>query len=196
MADYMRGIDVGIDNNIPHHEIVRKIYLCYPTHVFHSNEELQYEIFNQISSKFCIPFSSIHVVGSAKIGQSIYKSSMFSPGDSDLDIAIISNELFIRYSEIVFYKTKGFQDIRDFPQDRENNRSKFAQYKNCISKGIFRPDLMPYCPEKEDWFSFFNKLSQNYRCLFKSINAGIYQSQCFFEIKQSDIIEKYREGVI
>ncbi len=55
---------------------------------------------------------------------------------------------------------------------------------------------MPYCPEKEDWFSFFNKLSQNYRCLFKSINAGIYQSQCFFEIKQSDLIEKYREGVI
>lgn len=195
---YNTGIEEDINNHKPHLLIARKIFLCYPTNAFSGKEDIKFEIFNAISEHFNIPITSIQVAGSAKTGYSYFKAKNFAYGESDLDIAIISMELFSRYTEIVYSITKGFSDLSQYPVKKD--RDYLKEYLGYLGKGIFRPDLMPISKEKERWFGFFNRLSGSHVRLFKGINAGIYASQFFYESKQIDSITRYvtlkREGLI
>ncbi|WP_313184182.1 hypothetical protein [Sphingobacterium siyangense] len=183
--NHIESIDKGLREKKPHNEIIRKVYLTYPTNAFIGNEEQQYEILDEISQYFDIPINHIQVCGSSKVGRSFHKKSSFQPKVSDLDIAIIDPILFIKYCEIVYKTTNGFQDYSKF------KRGDFPSYTEYVSKGIFRPDLMPTCSDRVAWFKFFNTLSLKHDNYFKSINAGIYQSQAFFEYKQIKNIKNY-----
>jgi hypothetical protein len=186
--NHIDSIEKSLKDRLSHTEIVRKIYLTYPTSALVEKEEKQYEILNEISQHFIIPINHVQVCGSSKVGQSFHKTSTFTPKVSDLDVAIIDPNLFLKYSELVFDITKGFQDNTKFTTSKGNNYSSYTEY---ISRGIFRPDFMPSCPERANWFSFFNKLSLKHNDYFKSINAGIYSSQLFFEYKQSSNIRDF-----
>lgn len=187
--NHVLSIERGIDSNTPHNEIVRKVFLSYPTHALVGEEDRQYAILNSISKFFSIPIMSIQVAGSAKTGKSFYQNKDFTPGESDLDIAIIDSSLFIYYMELVFDITNGYSNKANFPL--KDGRSTASEYISYISKGIFRPDLMPHCPQKANWRSFFGTLSRDHNDLFKSINAGLYMSQTFFEYKQNSTIQDF-----
>lgn len=189
---YEEGIELGIENNLRKEIIARKIYLSFPTNIFVGNEELQFEIMNSISNQFKVPLTTIQVAGSAKTGYSYFKNKEFIKGESDLDISIVSEDLFIKYTEIVLIETNGFKDLSFFGRNRDG-KSNFDSYRQYINKGIFRPDLMPTCEAKKKWFNYFNKLSGKHFELFSSINAGIYLSQKFFEFKQADNINFYNK---
>lgn len=184
------GIDRGLASNQTDIEIARKIYLTYPTSALIGLEEIQFEILNEISEFFSIPITSIQVVGSAKIGHSFYKNTKFAAGISDLDIAIIDTNLYVSYVEAVFKLTKGFTELTLFTRPSGGN-STFNSYKSYLTKGMFRPDLMPSGVLRANWRNFFGKLSQKHTGLFKSINAGIYLSHTFFEHKQRSAITDY-----
>ena len=187
---YNKGIENGLKKGLRNEVIARKIYLSFPTHVFIGQEEIEFEIKSSICSQFKLPISSIQFAGSAKPGFSYFKNRKFVPGESDLDVAIIDQGMFIKYNEIVLRETKGFKDFSSFERN-ENGSSNYNSYQQYITKGIFRPDLMPKCTAKNEWFIFFNKLSGKYFELFKDINAGIYLSEKFFEFKQADNINNY-----
>lgn len=187
--EHIDSIKLGIENKISHHEIVRKVYLTYPTKVLVGNEERQYSILNEISVYFDIPIMSIQVIGSAKIGLSLTKGTAFNCKKSDLDIAIIDHNLFRIYSEKIFLETSGFNNRTSF--SKGGGKSSFESYKHYLSKGIFRPDLMPSGKTRMDWNSFFGNITNKNRDLFKSVNAGIYFSQHFFEEKQVSAIKMY-----
>lgn len=186
---HLESIDEGLQANLPHNEIVRKVYLSYPTSVLVGNEERQYKIFNEISEYFNVPIMNIQVVGSSKTGYSFHKKTPFNPVTSDLDIAIIDQNLFQNYTEWVFKSTSGFTDRTGFTS--YDGKSNYSQYTNCVAKGIFRPDLMPTGKKRLNWLKFFGQLSSQNKDLFKSINAGIYLSQTFFEFKQTSNINEY-----
>lgn len=188
--NYDDAITAGITNCDPYHEIARKVYLAYPTKVFVGKEEKQYEIINDISCFFSIPYSSIQIVGSAKTGKSYRKNTNFSSKDSDLDVAIVDTALFFQYMELVFKLTKGYQDRSGFT--KHGGGSSFESYITYIGKGIFRPDFMPSCAQRASWRIFFEKLSASNAGLFKSISAGIYASQSFFEYKQRSSIAEFK----
>lgn len=190
--DYKETIEKSVEQGIPYNEIARKIYLTYPTKVFIGEEELQYEILKKICTHFDVPISSVQVVGSAKTGYSFHQGTRFEPCSSDLDIAIVDSSLFVKYANTVFKQTKGFSNRANFPI--REGKSVFEQYKAYLSKGIFRPDLMPTGPIRASWNSFFGKLSTEYLHLFKSINAGIYMSEVSFEFKQRSSIKNYLEN--
>ena len=177
-------------------EIVRQLYIAFPTFAFQTDRELEFKILNEISKFFGIPYHAIHVVGSAKTGKSYYKGTDFKKGESDLDIAIISPDLYLKYMEIVFVNTNGYKDLKGFYNKLgRSNKEQLNTFKNNLSKGVFRPDLMPDCEEKTEWWEFFNELSNEYFRYFKNINAGIYISQSFFEFKQIEGLEKYMSKV-
>ncbi|MEM0575658.1 hypothetical protein [Flavobacterium polysaccharolyticum] len=186
---HLESIDEGLKSNKPHNEIVRKIYLTYPTSALIGNEERQFQILNEISEYFSIPIMNVQVVGSSKTGYSFHKKTTFSFLKSDLDIAIIDGNLFQHYTECVFKSTNGFTDRTGFPF--YDGKSTYQQYVNCVAKGIFRPDLMPTGKKRLNWLKFFGQLSSKNKDLFKSINAGIYLSQTFFEYKQTSNINEY-----
>ena len=187
--NYIESIDKGLSERKSHSEIARKIFLTFPTKVLVGDEERQFDILNEISSYFNIPITNVQVVGSAKTGQSFHKENTFTPKESDLDIAIVDTSLFLSYTEWVFKKTKGFSDKTSFPI--RDGRSTFNQYSTYVSKGIFRPDLMPSGNKRANWNKFFGQISSKHKDLFKSINAGIYLSQTFFELKQEKTIKDY-----
>lgn len=186
---HLESIDEGLKANRPHNEIVRKIYLTYPTNALVGNEERQFQILNEISEYFNVSIINIQVVGSSKTGYSFHKRTTFNSLTSDLDIAIIDGNLFQQYTEWVFKNTDGFTDRSGFPL--LDGKSTYQQYINCVAKGIFRPDLMPTGKKRLNWLKFFGQLSSKNKDLFKSINAGIYLSQTFFEFKQTSNIKEY-----
>lgn len=186
---HLESIEEGLKANKPHNEIVRKIYLTYPTSVLVGNEERQFQILNEISEYFNVPIMSIQVVGSSKTGYSFHKRTIFNAVTSDLDVAIIDPNLFQNYTEWVFKNTSGFTDRTGFPVI--GGKSTYQQYVNAVAKGIFRPDLMPTGKKRLNWLKFFGQLSGRNKDLFKSINAGIYLSQIFFEFKQASNINEY-----
>ena len=189
--DYLKVIDNDLARKVSHTQIVRKLFLTYPTFALIGDEERQFDIFNEISEYFKIPIQNIQIVGSAKLGKSVYKVSHFTNGKSDLDVAIIDPTLFLYYSELVFKQTKGFKNRTDF--SKFDGSSTYNQYIDYISKGIFRPDLMPKGEKRASWIKFFGQLSNNHREKFKSINAGIYMSQTYFEEKQCSVIRNHIE---
>lgn len=188
--NHLEAIDIGIDNRRPHDEIVRKVFLGYPTMAFIGKEERQHNIVNEISNFFKVPYMNVQVVGSAKTGKSFHKNTDFKEGESDLDVAVIDTGLFIKFMEVVSNSSKGYSDRTKFPI--KDGISRFDEYISYISKGIFRPDLMPSCRERAEWNKFFGRLSEKNSDLFKTINAGIYASQYFFESKQRSCIINYK----
>lgn len=68
--------------------------------VFKEREDDYYYFLKQIATKFSIPFNSIHISGSGKLGFSFIKKTDFSL-NSDIDVAIISNFLFDKVMNIV-----------------------------------------------------------------------------------------------
>jgi hypothetical protein len=186
---HLESINKGLDEKTPYLDIIRKVYLTYPTMAFIGDEERQFSILNEIALYFGIAISCVHVAGSAKTGMSFHKNTPFTPKKSDLDIAIIDPELFRYYSEWAFKKSSGFTNTSVFPV--LNGLSTAGQYKTMISKGMFRPDLMPNGNLRANWKKFFGSLSYKHKDLFDSINAGIYFSTVYFEQKQISIINEH-----
>lgn len=189
--NHLEAIQKGLDEKRNHNDIVRKVYLVYPTYALIDDDERKYEIFNSISKYFSVSIMSIQVAGSAKVGHSFHKRRQFAPKESDLDIAIIDPALYLRYVEIVFNETRGYSDRTRFPV--KNGVSTADEFLAYITKGIFRVDLMPSCIERANLNKFFGHLSRKNNDLFKNINPAIYMSQTFFESKQRSAIRNYQE---
>ncbi|MFB0499248.1 hypothetical protein ACRQ5D_09040 [Mucilaginibacter sp. P25] len=188
----MRAID-GIKSSIRNKDhinaIARKLYLSHYTEIFKDNGDKEFYIKDKIAAEFDVPFSSIAVSGSSKTGISFFKEKLFVPGDSDLDIAIISLPLFNRFSEVVNDVSKGYSDFSAFPLYR--GRSSMNQFKFNFMRGYINPVFMPDCDYKYWLIDFFNSLSNEHFDLFKNITGCIYASEYFFEFKQAESIELY-----
>lgn len=200
---YFDTIRKDLEDGKSHYEISRKIFSSFPnyTAIHYDQHNIEFEIKNDVSAHFNIPFHTIQLCGSAKTGKSLYKHHDFDKNESDFDLAIISPELYTRFFELTFKQTDGFTDARSFPRQPRwnkelkkkipvNVKDEFLSYLNI---GYFRPDLMPKSSYKDDWFSFFNQLSEKYAQYFYNINAGIYLSQIFFEHKQFAALNKSLE---
>jgi hypothetical protein len=189
--NHLTAIEKAISDGVPHTEIVRKVYLTYPTYAFIDNEELQFEILDAVADFFSCPINSIQITGSGKIGRSLHKEKDFDPRSSDLDISIIDSSLFLKYMELVFLITNGHRSDTLFPVNTVGGGSIKKDYLAYLNKGMFRIDFMPACPERANLRGFFSKISTKYSSNFKSINVGIYLSQSFFEMKQRSAIEEH-----
>ena len=187
---HIEAIERSLRESVPSNLIARKIFLSYPTAVFLNGEDLEFEILNKVKIFFDIPFSAIKIVGSSKTEKSLHKENTFTPKVSDLDVAIIDSSLFLKYVEISYKATSGYSDLTSFR--RISGRATYNDFFKYISKGIFRPDLMPRCSEATDWKRFFSQISAEHNGIFKSINAGIYASEYIFEAKHSQLIENYK----
>lgn len=187
---HIEAIERSLRESVPSNLIARKIFLSYPTAVFLNGEDLEFEILNKVKMFFDVPFSSIKIVGSSKTQKSLHKENTFTPQVSDLDVAIIDPSLFLKYVEISYKATNGYSDLTKFR--RIGGRAVYNDFFKYITKGIFRPDLMPRCNEATSWKQFFARISVDHNNIFKSINAGIYASEYIFEAKHSQLIENYK----
>lgn len=190
--EHLASIQASLEKRTSHSDIVRKIFLSYPTKVFVGDEERQYLIFNEVSDFFGVSIIAVQVAGSAKTGRSFHKNRDFKPGESDLDLAIIDPDIFRKYMEMVFRVTRGYSDRTGFPV--RDGKSSVDEYFSYLQRGIFRADLMPSCNGRAEWNQFFGRLSARHGDVFKSINAVVYMSQAFFEAKQRSVIRSFLDN--
>lgn len=137
------GIKSGIEKKDCSRTIARKIFLSYTTEIFREEEDTEFYIKNAISMGFDIPFSSIQIVGSGKTGLSFFKDYEFKPGESDLDVAIISLPLYNKFCETSHQITKGYTNLSAFPRFKGQRTDK--QFIKGLSKGFVNPFFMPNC---------------------------------------------------
>ena len=171
--------------------IARRIYFLSRTAAFEKEPDRELQVYLDVSKFFDIPFNSIQIVGSAKTGISLVKNTPFTAEGSDIDIAVVDQSLFMHYVERAFTISEGYVRNDLFPKNRNDGKPTTNYFKECLAKGIFRPDLMPHCPERADWMNFFSKLSSSHREFCDGMSAAIYASSVFFEWKQKIVIDKF-----
>lgn len=160
-------------------------------YIIHGNslildDEKYFLLKKTIADKFGIHQSNIYMVGSAKLGFSIKESRRFLyfGNESDIDIAIISNDLFNTFwKEVYTYKNgSGY-----WPN--------FSSFKNYFFKGWIRPDYLPPGESfamAKDWGDFFMETTKSGAFGPYKIAAGVYHSPFFLESYQSVCIKECR----
>lgn len=172
--------------------IARRLIFYDATTIFSTHQERGFRILNEISEHFHVPFSDVRVVGSAQFGYSYFSGRDFTPKVSDLDLAIISPELFRKYVELCYSITDRYTNQVKF--HRKDGVSTANEFRTNLSAGYFRPDLMPNSKQKDNWFAFFSELTNRYIDLFDNINAGIFLSDGLLEMRNTNLMVEYRKG--
>ncbi|MBN1803335.1 MAG: hypothetical protein JW891_17620 [Candidatus Lokiarchaeota archaeon] len=158
---------------IPPREIVRKHVICGDCYKL--NNDLYFELRNEIAINFGLHLSQVILVGSAKLGFTIKIDQRYREfyDESDFDIAIISNEFFEKVWESVY--------------EYKNNAGYWGgenSFKKYLFKGWIRPDFLPVSPTfkfASDWNDFFRSLTNSRKYGPYKISAGLYKSWKFLE---------------
>ena len=163
-------------------QIVRKYILNGGCHAL--TEHQHYELKERICEHFKIQFNDVIVVGSGKLGFSIKPNKRYQPfGDeSDIDIAVVSTELFTKTWEAAHkFKKSGAY----WPRCTD-----FFRY---LSEGWIRPDKLPsseYFDFTELWWNFFNQITASKDFGPFKIRAGLYHSTFFMQEYQKICISQ------
>lgn len=164
-------------------DFVRKFIFHGTPVVFKDREHDYFEFRNRIAKKFNVNFMDVFIVGSAKFGFSFLTGKPFDY-DSDVDVVIVNESLFDEYyKKICDYQYKMDREYRGVDIEERSNYAAFLRY---LVKGWMRPDKLPISFQvnelKNDWFNFFNEISNgrsevgNYE-----VNAGLYKNYFFLE---------------
>ncbi len=172
---------IELDSNNTDEDLLdfcRKHVLHGTPFVFNGRDDDFYEFRKRISIKFNIPFHEIYITGSAKLGFSPFKNKDFDY-DSDIDVAIISPQLFETIMKSISQYKMRFRKARAVV--RENELSMYHDFLEYVALGWIRPDKLPISFQmqtfKTDWFKFFQDISNgrsevgNYK-----VNAGGFKS--------------------
>ncbi len=146
-----------------------------------------FELKSEVSLHFDLHPSQVVIVGSGKLGFSIAPGKQYQHfnDESDLDLAVVSSELFDRVWIDVFEYSRGGA----FWPDEKS-------FKDYLLRGWVRPDKLPPSPQfpfRNDWWDFFQEIESFGRYGTYKIRAGIYKSWYFLESYQSEAVKKCRE---
>ena len=147
-------------------------------------------ITRRICDKFGVAPTDVVIVGSAKLGFTLVKKTKkdrpirppYSPfsDESDVDVAIVSAELFDKYWKFAYgYHRSGILwDTKNW-------------FNGYLLRGWIVPPLLPMpSPDSPagEWGSFLNSLLRTGECGDYPVKAGIYRDNHFFETYHCDTI--------
>ena len=189
-TSWRTSIKYWIDKGETLENIVSRVYETYPARAFEKvhNYDLEYAIKRSVSDELQIPITSILISGSAQLGESIHSEKIFNPTTSDLDLAIIDKDFFLKLGGLVQRKTQDFQDLTKFP--KLTGISDVPQlYKDNYCKGFIHIFMLPSSEEKRKINDFFNALTLLHQGKFTQISGSFYSTLQCFEKKQSHLIK-------
>jgi len=137
----------------------------------------------KISEKFDVSFHEVFITGSAKLGFSPFKQKNFDY-DSDIDVAIVSKELYEKISDLICRYQMELRRTRKSVTDWEI--SMYHEFLEYTAMGWMRPDKLPVSFQlkglKDAWFDFFRSLSYGKSEVGNhKVSAGVFKSYRFFE---------------
>lgn len=154
-------------------------------------KENEAELRREVSNKFEVSIRDVLIVGSARLGFTIVQKPnrpTFSHfGNSDIDVAIISRQLFNLYWELTL---NHWEDHSDW--------AKAEKFRLYLFRGWLRPDMLPTgkgFEASDEWFDFFRSLQASGRFGGYKINAGIYYDETFLERYTVSSLQKCRRYI-
>ncbi|MFK4761455.1 hypothetical protein ACI3KS_11020 [Microbacterium sp. ZW T5_45] len=182
VANFRQALTVEPDGE----QIVRQ-HILHGSAVAISNAQ-EYALKKSVSSQFSVdPNQDVFVVGSAKLGFSIAPHKRFNAFNdrSDIDVAIVSHDLYFRvWHEVHQYSLQG----ADWPEQEK--------FKGYLAWGWIRPDLLPRSKQfqfSNSWFEFFRSLQQERVAGPFKVAAALYHDISFLIKYQHSAVEKCRE---
>tara|TARA_R110000751_G_scaffold66524_1_gene135839 strand:- start:1157 stop:1693 length:537 start_codon:yes stop_codon:yes gene_type:complete len=160
---------------------------------FLDKKSLYLEIKKSISEETNFSLSMIRICGSAYWGKSFKEGRPFTPGVSDLDVAIIDANAYVKLMSETRTVTKGFTDLTEFPA-YGNSVDRFKEY--AIKKGIILTSIMPRTKTKRILEKASDTISRKYIEHFSKISFLIYDTDISFTDKQAPAFKKFNEGKI
>ena len=144
-----------------------------------------FQLKHQVSEQFKLHPSQVVVVGSGKLGFSIAPQKRYRHfGDeSDLDVAIVSDDLFHAL----------WQEAFDYWSNR-GLWTRETDFKDYLFRGWLRPDcLPPSIQAAKKWFEYFRELTASQQFGPYKISAGVYKSWLYLERYQGRAISQCRQ---
>lgn len=173
------------------HSHARREFLTDTAYYFLDKKDLYLEIKDEISLETEVPLSMIRVCGSAYWGRSFSAGRNFLPGESDLDVALVDERLYVRSLTEVRNITKNYSNLTYF-RSGPTSPNIFQEY--AFKKGIIRTDVMPSTSLKLKLDAISAKISKKYIDHFAKITFLIYDSETSFTVKQIRPTKKFKEA--
>lgn len=173
--------------NLSSLQMIRKYILNGDCHVLDNDQHFRLK--EEICEHLKVDFSSVILVGSGKLGFSIKPDKRFQSfgDDSDIDVAVVSPNLFEKvWEEVHLYKKGGAY----WPKSTD-----FFKY---LSEGWIRPDKLPSSQVFDfsaTWWNLFNDITASKRYGSYKIRAGLYYSMFFLQEYQKICIEQCIEEI-
>ena len=170
--------DLGLLSPI---QIVRKHIIFGECCVLSQHE--YFDLRSKVADHFRLHPNEVLVVGSTKLGFSIVPNKQYHlfRDTSDIDVALVSSTLFDEFWEQVFrYKYEGSY----WPE--------YNDFVHYFFRGWIRPDKLPRSPMfplRENWWNFFQTITNSGRYGGYNIRGGLYKSLFFLENYQKICIQ-------
>lgn len=159
--------------------------------IFQHCEQNYTKLKEKIANYFDIPLKDVFMIGSAKMGFSIAPMKLWKEfnDESDIDMVIVSNQLFDSFWE----ELHNFNISIQTRSERENKI--YYSFLEYFFKGWLRPDLFPFdFKGKDGWFNFFRSISyQNVDG--RKVTGAIFKNQSFFNSYHCDNIKRLKGGI-
>ncbi len=163
-------------------------------HILLSNSQVltddqYFQLKESISEKYSVNFTDVVMVGSAKLGFSIKPGRRWGEfgDDSDIDIAIVSRSLYEKYWKLLYqYSSNGGYWPR------------LGEFQKFFFRGWIRPDKLPpghLFKEANEWWEYFNAITQAGEFGAYPIKAGLYHSWNFLESFQCLCIKQCQQEI-
>jgi hypothetical protein len=160
----------------------RRLYIEERAASLHLDREREFRIRTDISEYFGVSYSAVAFAGSAQLGFSIHKNTMFEPTVSDLDAACIDAGLFQKAWVDVVSSTRGFTDPTPFGRRGEEKIARFKE--QILKRGMIKIDALPLSDLSREWSHFEGVLSRRHTSIFRRITLAIYMNEYAFCWKQ------------
>jgi hypothetical protein len=169
------------------HNQARAEFLTDEAFYFRDKKEMYLEIKDRIGQALEVPRSMVRICGSAYWGKRYESGADFAPGESDLDVALISERLFVQLISEVRAKTRNFTNLTFFAG--QEAPAIFQEY--ALKKGIVRLDVTPRTDTMLKITTMSANLSKKYLNHFSNINLSVYDTEISFSNKQTGALEKF-----
>jgi len=168
--------------------------------------DLEYDFRYELANLLKINLHDIIIVGSAKIGFSlkdhafnkfdhVYNTSRNPNEKSDIDVAVVSNNIFEEISRNIYEISKHFNPEWATENWKTNNfnsmpKNLLKSYTFYVAKGWLRPDLMPLIYySSAPWVAFIERWRKE---LGRKISIGIYSNWYYLKHYQMDNLTDLR----
>jgi len=153
----------------------------------------------RIALKFNVDPEHVYIVGSGALGFSFVKEGKKFDIGSDIDVAIVDEELYEEYSKIL--SSYHYEYIHRRTTLGLNQQSRYRQFLEYYAVGWLRPDkgtdIMNRHHSVTNWWQYFKSISYGRSEVGNhKVNAGIYKSDYYFHKYQEIGLSDHRKGIL